>query len=147
MNTWKSLIQNIMPELDAFTIPVKGYSMFPIINEGEIVKVVIKNSNLFEIGDILVYPYEKEGFLIHRLLEKKDDLLSCKGDNSFRLEKVNARDVIGVVRIENDTHRNQEFVDFSLFISMLHSSNGYNTLITKSLKEYKEYKRRYLNSL
>ena len=54
-------------------------------------------------GDILVYNYNGEGLLVHRLLKVKEELV-CKGDNAFRFEMIGYEDVIGkVVSINGHT--------------------------------------------
>ena len=48
-------------------ITVMGISMNPTLFEGD--KVIIKKSNEYIIGDIIVFNYKNEGILIHRLLK------------------------------------------------------------------------------
>lgn len=75
-------------------INVRGISMLPALREGY--DLEIENSDKYDVGDILVYNYNGEGLLVHRLL-KKDDMFVCKGDNAFRFEKIGQDEVIGKV--------------------------------------------------
>ena len=81
-------------------ITVMGISMNPTLFEGD--KVIIKKSNEYIIGDIIVFNYKNEGILIHRLL-KYDGRYFCKGDNAFRLEDIEYNQIIGKAVLVNNT--------------------------------------------
>lgn len=80
-------------------IKVRGISMLPTLSEGDDLK--IENSAKYDAGDILVYNYNGEGLLVHRLL-REDSVLVCKGDNAFRFEKISRDEVIGKVTFINE---------------------------------------------
>lgn len=86
------------------SIKVKGISMLPTLREDYVIN--IENSEGYDVGDILVYNYNGEGLLVHRLL-KTDDVLVCKGDNAFRFEKIRKDEVIGKVMSINGKKVNQ----------------------------------------
>lgn len=81
-------------------ITVMGISMNPTLFEGD--KVIIKKSNEYIIGDIIVFNYKNEGILIHRLL-KYDGRYFCKGDNALRLEDIEYNQIIGKAVLVNNT--------------------------------------------
>ena len=68
--------------------------MSPTLTEKDV--VCISKNEKYHIGDILVFDYKEEGLLVHRLLAIRDGYV-CKGDNAFRLEKVNQGCVLGKV--------------------------------------------------
>ena len=75
-------------------ITVYGKSMSPTLIEKDV--VCISKNEEYHIGDILVFDYKEEGLLVHRLLAIRDGYV-CKGDNAFRLEKINHECVLGKV--------------------------------------------------
>ena len=75
-------------------ITVYGKSMSPTLVEKDV--VCISKNEEYHIGDILVFDYKEEGLLVHRLLAIRDGYI-CKGDNAFRLEKINHQCILGKV--------------------------------------------------
>lgn len=123
-------------------VKISGVSMHPVLQDGEKVKVVA--SNQYEIGDILVYGYESEGILVHRLLRIENDRYYCKGDNSFRIENITKQQVIGKIVIREDDNNNSTFINDSLKIGILYKRNFYNAETIKLHPKYKEYCHKYL---
>jgi len=77
-----------------------GGSMKPILRDGDCVTVMSKKS--YEIGDILVFT-EGESLVSHRLLDIKDNTYMCKGDNSFYIELIEQKQILGkIVDAERD---------------------------------------------
>lgn len=102
-------------------IKVKGYSMFPELSEGD--SISLRKFQKYDIGDILVYNYNGEGLLVHRLLSISD-LFVCKGDYAFRFEKINLSEIIGKVTLINGrTIRQWDFwkIDLSYEIGKMYS--------------------------
>ena len=79
-------------------ISVTGVSMNPTLLEGD--TITIRKSNIYDIGDILVYFYKDE-LLVHRLLKIQRERFFCKGDNSFRLEDMPYENIVGKVILRN----------------------------------------------
>lgn len=78
-----------------FTLRVTGYSMNPTLYEADSVTFI--SSNTYEIGDILVFCYDQEELLLHRLIDRDNDVYYCKGDNALRVEKISHIQIIGKV--------------------------------------------------
>ncbi len=78
-----------------FQVSVKGFSMNPLLYEGDVVTITPTQSCL--VGDIVVFFYSDGSFLIHRIVKISGGRYICKGDNCYRLEEVEAKDVIGKV--------------------------------------------------
>ena len=125
-----------------FELTVNGMSMFPILYSGDNIKVCAKDD--YSIGDIIVFFYKENTLLVHRLLKIENGRYFCKGDNSFRLEDVEKKDIIGAVQLEYDAHNTPEFIAASYSISRIFRKCGYNTDIIKLTDEYLHYADRYL---
>ena len=78
-------------------LSVSGISMEPLLKQGD--RVFIETSSDYRPGDILVFLYHNNVFLIHRLLciegSGPSAIYLCKGDNAYRLEKVMAQQIVG----------------------------------------------------
>ena len=74
MSSWRDIIKTIHPDMQEFYVKVIGNSMFPTIKAGEYVLVLTGSDLQFCIGDIVVFRYKNEGFLIHRLLLKQEQI-------------------------------------------------------------------------
>ena len=81
-----------------FDLTVTGFSMNPMLYEGDIVTISPKSpDDTYNIGDILVFVYNSDELLVHRLIEIKNGIYYCKGDNALRMEKISADQIIGKV--------------------------------------------------
>lgn len=137
-------------------ITVMGISMNPTLFEGD--KVIIKKSNEYIIGDIIVFNYKNEGILIHRLL-KYDGRYFCKGDNAFRLEDIEYNQIIGKAVLVNNTtiqpwddwkvrlsySLNREFVKLRYNMDKIKKSNIYriySVLILRKEENKMDYKKK-----
>ena len=81
------------------SLTVSGNSMIPVLNNGDV--VTLRQESHYIVGDILIYPYKDGKLLIHRLLRIDNDRYYCKGDNSLRLEDIDASEIIGKVVLVN----------------------------------------------
>lgn len=78
-----------------FELTVTGFSMNPVLYEGDI--VTISPEDNYNVGEILVFVYNENELLIHRLIEIKDGIYYCKGDNALRMEKTSTDNIFGKV--------------------------------------------------
>ena len=119
--------------------------------------MIIKKSNEYIIGDIIVFNYKNEGILIHRLL-KYDGRYFCKGDNAFRLEDIEYNQIIGKAVLVNNTtiqpwddwkvrlsySLNREFVKLRYNMDKIKKSNIYriySVLILRKEENKMDYKK------
>lgn len=130
-------------------INVSGDSMFPYIKSGDTVN--IEYCIDYCPGDILAFLYKNNGneeLILHRLLKIKDGYYICKGDNSFRMEIVSERKIIGkVVKINGEIFKScdREFLFNSYKIGLLFKQNAYNINKTVKTDEYRSYYNKYLS--
>ena len=129
----------------SFEITVTGFSMNPLLHEGD--TVTIQSQYDYEVGDILVFNYIKIELLIHRLLLKRDDKYFCKGDNSFRLEDVTIEQIIGKVVLINGNEVplcTKKQIELSYAVSRQFRKSAYDVEKTKQTEIYKLYEKIYL---
>ncbi|MBM4056415.1 MAG: signal peptidase I [Planctomycetes bacterium] len=85
---------------EIFTIPISGYSMYPLIREGDNVLVKCGYSQI-RCGDIIAFRHDNK-LIVHRVLRvsgnEKGFSVITKGDNVPHLDpEVNHREIIGKV--------------------------------------------------
>ncbi len=144
----KSIIQQlIIKKLHrgaAINIYVRGNSMNPVLKEDDI--ITIRKKECTE-GDILVFLYAEEELLVHRLLNRAKGYYYCKGDNSFRLEQVPEKDILGVVEKINGKaimKCSAEFLAESRKINNIFVEQNCDVEKVRETLEYKEYYNKYI---
>ena len=116
-------------------IRANGNSMIPLITEGD--KIVIEEFDSYSLGDVIVF-YSKvdNALLVHRIV-RKDNIIICKGDNSFRLEAVDKCYILG--KVINIRRIDDSLVVQSYLVGRSFVVNNYDMEKTKQSKLYKEY--------
>lgn len=79
---------------DNISLKVKGISMLPTICENDI--VTIKYKSTIREGDIIAFFYKDE-LLVHRVIKVYEQIYWCKGDNTVMIEKVDKKDLLGII--------------------------------------------------
>ncbi len=127
-----------------FELQVAGTSMLPVLRHGDTVTVCRKDD--YEVGDILVFIYKNGEVLVHRLLAVENGRFFCKGDNSFRVEDIDAGHIVGAVMLEHDQHRGVDFIAASRAVGRAFRRCGYDITKTISTHEYQTYRQKYLEN-
>ncbi|OGI07960.1 MAG: signal peptidase I [Candidatus Margulisbacteria bacterium GWF2_35_9] len=135
-----SILKHKTESQNSFQITVVGNSMFPVLKDGD--KVLIKKAKEYEVGSVIVFKYNDEGLLIHRILEIKDGKYYCKGDNCYRLEEVGKNDIIG--KVLDIPSVDIDFINMSLEVNKEFVRNDYDYFKTIESNIYKKYKQKYL---
>lgn len=94
----KKMMQKILHQIEQGNegiMILKGISMEPTLHDGAI--LYVKKLCNYNIGDIIVFSYLNEGYLVHRIISMDRGVILCKGDNSKRVEIIIERQVIGKV--------------------------------------------------
>lgn len=138
------LVSKCLPDTDGIVVSIHGDSMYPILCNGDKIEVIIRTSEQYSVGDVIVFPYKNEGLIIHRILKIQEGRYFCKGDNSFRIEDILLDQVIGKAVIPGDWHNSESFIERSLLIGKLYKKMGYKSSLVKDTAEYREYAREYL---
>lgn len=95
----QEILQNIKLGHEGI-IPLKGVSMEPTMHDGAL--LYVQSCSDYSVGDIVVFCYQGEGYLVHRIIEINKGAVLCKGDNSKRIEVILKRQIVGkVVRFVN----------------------------------------------
>lgn len=144
MNADFILLKYKIKQKGEISIKVTGTSMLPNIIEND-EAIVISHKNYYP-GDIIVFCYLNGDILIHRILLHKGDYLYCKGDNSFRLEKVSCNQILGkverIIRGESEMHSHTadaNFIQLSLKVYRKFCECGFDKEKTILSNAYKNY--------
>lgn len=141
---WRMLVSKCLPDTNAIVVSVRGDSMYPILCNGDKIEVVLRTSEQYSVGDVIVFPYKNEGLIIHRILKIQEGRYFCKGDNSFRIEDILLDQAVGKAVISDDWHNSDIFIERSWYIGKLYKKLGYQSNLIKDTFEYCEYARDYL---
>jgi signal peptidase I len=93
------LLEELLGEDKSVRLKIKGRSMLPLLGDG-VEEVELSRPTDKEIidGALVLFRYG-DGFLLHRIIRRKENNLMLRGDNVFQsIEFVNTEQVIGIVR-------------------------------------------------
>ena len=136
----KDIVQALLKH-KTLEVVVMGDSMYPVIHQQDM--LIVEAVGEYNIGDIIVYQYEGE-MLVHRIIKKTGTTYFCKGDNAFRLEKIEDKDVVGkVCKLFRTGKRipllkvNNQFIEMSYKIHLLYLKNKFDKKLSKKQKYIK----------
>ena len=142
-------LRKLLSEGQLVRIEVVGNSMFPLLEFGDNIDVQRKSE--YKNGDVIVFLFEEQKLIVHRLLFKYNGYFYCKGDNSFRLEMVNPDAVLGCVKriIRKDVEIDiptvsKDFIKQSLKLNLAYQECGYNKEVLMRSEIYELYAKTYL---
>lgn len=76
---------------------VTGWSMEPLFHDRQsIVRVVPFPERKINVGDVVLYKAANQ-YILHRVMEIRDDSIIARGDNNWFLERVMLEEIIGVM--------------------------------------------------
>ncbi len=79
-------------------IPLKGYSMRPLIPNGYVVELQPCRPEEVQPGSVVLFRY-RNGHVLHRVIRRTDNQLLLQGDGNIgKQEKADIADVIAIVR-------------------------------------------------
>lgn len=85
-------------EEDGFVVSnIKGISMLPFIKQNKDNVIITKVDKPIEIYDTVLY-ITNENYILHRVIDINGDELIIKGDNTINSEKVNIKQVLGILK-------------------------------------------------
>ena len=78
-------------------LPFRGISMLPMLRQGRDQVEVSPLPGRLRKYDLPVYQYPSGKYVMHRVVDVKDDYYICNGDNLLQMEKVYHRQMIALV--------------------------------------------------
>ena len=97
-------IENLMPmfreQLEAgksVAFSPRGISMLPLLRQGIDSVVLSPLPEKLQKYDLPFYRYPDGRYVLHRIVEVRDDYYICRGDNTWRPEKVRPEYLVAVV--------------------------------------------------
>ncbi len=91
------LVVEAIREQGTVQFPVRGHSMWPLLDEGDMVTIVPLGRSA-EVGDVLLFSYEQM-LILHRVVKVKESdgvrSLVMRGDNNEDVETITEKDVMG----------------------------------------------------
>lgn len=99
MDTINLIRKKILASGRNLEIYVSGNSMEPLIRDGDTIRIAYFPN--YVVGDVVVFVYDCK-ILVHRILKIDNGRIYCKGDNSFRLERISSDEILGKVIMVNN---------------------------------------------
>lgn len=119
---------NPMLEIDdEMSFLTKGASMRPMLREHKDIAVITSLQKELKKGDVVLYHRDtSDAFVLHRIVDIKNENLVIRGDNNFFLETdIKAEDIIGILK---GFFRNGRYFDceksriYKLYVLWIHKS-------------------------
>jgi ribosomal protein S18 acetylase RimI-like enzyme/signal peptidase I len=77
------LIQAVLSKDHSFRFQAKGFSMFPFIREGDVIRIAPLKPSSPRLGDVVAFtPPGTQKLLVHRVIGGKGDSCLIRGDNA-----------------------------------------------------------------
>ena len=94
--TFSQLARDLLAGGIGFRFRAKGRSMVPTIEDGDVLHVESVNPDRLKCGDIVLFKREAE-FKAHRIIGKRGDLLSARGDAGVHIDEIRPEQILGKV--------------------------------------------------
>ncbi|MBN1479897.1 signal peptidase I [candidate division KSB1 bacterium] len=97
------LLRAVLNKGADFRLRAKGFSMYPFIQDGDLVTLAVCDTNKIRVGDVVAIPHPACGnLIIHRIISLKNGLIRTKGDyNPFSDGWIKREDILAcVVRVQ-----------------------------------------------
>ena len=79
-----------------FRFQARGRSMIPTIADGDVLHVESAHPESLKVGDIVLFR-QGAGFKAHRIIGKRRDLLSTRGDAGVDIDEIGPEQIVGKV--------------------------------------------------
>ena len=77
--------------------PFRGLSMLPMLRQGKDMVELSPLPPKLKKYDLPVYQYPSGKYVMHRVVDVKEDHYICLGDNTYEYEKIKPEEMIGLV--------------------------------------------------
>lgn len=78
------------------TLPLRGYSMRPYLEDGRDKALLTKAPEKLKIGDVILAEIAPKCYALHRIVDISGDNITMCGDGNFSLEYIHRRDVLAI---------------------------------------------------
>lgn len=98
LSEYESIIKEVLDSGGEFKFSPSGISMRPFLKEGSCAVVIVKPQGRLSRNDIALFKRDSGAYVLHRVMNVKDDSYDFCGDNQVRYECGVTDDmIIGVV--------------------------------------------------
>lgn len=111
--TLKELLQSTLAKGASLRFKVRGFSMLPFIQNGDIVTLTTLSNSSINLGQVVafIHPLNKK-LMIHRVIARRLNTYLIKGDNLLKADSIVPREnILGSVSI---VERNGKGLSFGL---------------------------------
>jgi SAM-dependent methyltransferase len=94
---WTGLARAVLAAGHRLRFRAHGRSMRPLVPHGSLLEVEARAFERVRLGEVVLHASPRAPLVAHRVVGRAADALVTRGDSNARLERVPARDVLGVV--------------------------------------------------
>lgn len=111
---------------------ISGTSMYPFLKPNKH-RVIISKVNINDINkyDVVLYKSNNK-YILHRVIDIKDDILLIRGDNTLNIEYINIQDIIAKLVSYYDHNK---CIDVSDKMNMKYYNKSIKTLKYRTIKQ------------
>ena len=78
------------------TLPLRGYSMRPYLEDGRDKALLTKAPEKLKIGDVILAEISPKSYALHRIVDISGDNITMYGDGNFSPEHIHRSDVLAI---------------------------------------------------
>lgn len=89
-------LETLLNKENLIVSEVTGYSMYPFLIPNKH-KVIIAKTNKINLYDCILYKDTNNKYILHRVIDIKDNYYVVRGDNTLVIEKIPKENVLGIL--------------------------------------------------
>ena len=113
-------VEKIINEEGFVVSKIKGISMLPFLKQKDDSIVITKVDRPIKLYDVVLYK-NSSGYVLHRVIDNKGNVLKIKGDNTLSDEEIDTNNILGILKakynkkgyIELDDEINRKYYELS----------------------------------
>ena len=78
------------------TLPLRGYSMRPFLEDGRDKALLTKAPETLKVGDVILAEIATKSYALHRIVDISGDTITMYGDGNFSPEHIHRRNVLAI---------------------------------------------------
>ena len=94
-------VARLVSEGESVTLPLKGYSMRPYLEDGRDKGLLVKVTEPLKVGDVIlarINVSEGQRYALHRIVSIEGDEITMYGDGNFSPEHIRREDVLAIAK-------------------------------------------------
>ncbi len=91
-------VARLVSEGKTVTLPLRGYSMRPYLEDGRDKGLLTKVTEPLKVGDVILARIENNRYALHRIVRIEGDEITMYGDGNYSPEHIKESDVLAIAK-------------------------------------------------